>query len=57
MAFRMKQQELNAQLVVRVPPVLREQLERAAAERDRPLAYLVRQVLRDWAEQHWKAAA
>jgi predicted HicB family RNase H-like nuclease len=56
MAFRMKQQELNAQLVVRVPPVLREQLERAAAERDRPLAYLVRQVLRDWAEQHQVAA-
>jgi predicted HicB family RNase H-like nuclease len=47
----MKQERSTEPIMLRVPPALREEIERAAAEEGRSIANLTRRVLEHWAAE------
>lgn len=48
---RMKHEQCTEQIVVRVPPALRDKIEAAAAAEGRTLANMTRRVLERWAAE------
>jgi predicted DNA-binding protein len=46
----------SAQLVLRLPPELRDKIESAAAREDRTLGYVLRRLIDQWRPDHEAAA-
>jgi hypothetical protein len=48
----MKHEQCSEQIVLRVPPALRNEVERAASNEGRSLANMTRRILERWAAEH-----
>jgi predicted HicB family RNase H-like nuclease len=53
----MKPEQCNEQIVLRLPPTLRERVEAAAAAEGRSLSNMTRRILERWAAEHREGAA
>jgi predicted HicB family RNase H-like nuclease len=53
----MKHGQCSEQIVLRVAPTLREEIERAASNEGRSLANMTRRILERWAAEHSTAQA